>query len=259
MSILHTILEQKQREVASLQKSMFENLEPSHKNFRKALESSSPNDVPSLIAEIKKASPSKGDLAPEANVESIARIYESSGAAAISVLTDQRFFSGSLDDLKKVSDATTLPVLRKDFITSPLQIMQARAHGADAVLLMVSIIQDAQNLKLLLDCAREFGMDALVETHTAVEIEIALAAGAKIIGVNARNFSDLSVDLDRLPPLLQLIPDDIVKVAESGIHTLSDIKNFQHDIDAMLVGSSLMAGGEGQIAHNIHHFFTASS
>ena len=174
-------------------------------------------DAVPIIAEIKRASPSKGHLADIPDPAALAAEYERGGAAAISVLTEGRRFLGSLDDLDRVRAAVHIPVLRKDFITTPYQIWEARAHGADIVLLIVAALDDA-TLRELLDLTHELGMTALVETHTAEEIERAVQAGAAVIGINARNLlKDLSVNVGNYRELAAALPPDVIKVAESGV------------------------------------------
>ena len=168
-----------------------------------------------MIAEIKRASPSKGHLSDIPDPAALAREYEKGGASAISVLTEGRKFLGSLDDFDKVRAAVHIPVLRKDFIVTDYQIFEARAHGADLVLLVVAALDDAQ-LKHLLDLAHELGMTVLVETHTREEIERARKAGAKVIGINARNLKNLKVDVNKYNELAADLPDDVIKVAVIG-------------------------------------------
>ncbi len=173
-------------------------------------------DAVPIIAEIKRASPSKGHLADIPGSAALAAEYERGGAAAISVLTEGRRFLGSLDDLDRVRAAVHIPALRKDFITTPYQILEARAHGADIVLLIVAALDDA-TLRELLDLTHELGMTASVETHTAEEIERAVQVGATVIGINARNLKDLSVNVGNYRELAASLPPDVIKVAESGV------------------------------------------
>lgn len=242
MNVLEKILEQKAIEVSGLDKTL-KNAKPTlnKRSFIKAITRPAGEGV-KLIAEIKKASPSKGSIAPDADVAEIAEIYERSGASAISVLSDYEFFQGSLSDLNNVVRETTIPVLRKDFIIDKGQILEARLSEASAVLLMTSVLKTAEQLKDFRQYAESFGMDALVETQDEREIEIALESGAKIIGVNARHFSDMSVDINRVPTLLQKLPKHIVRVAESGIKTPGDVRLVAPYCEAILVGSSLMSG-----------------
>jgi indole-3-glycerol phosphate synthase len=251
MTILKKIIAQKEREVSGLERTL-KNAKPTknHRSFIKAITKDKDGTV-KLIAEIKKASPSKGPIALEADVVEIGLMYEASGAAAISVLTDYEFFQGSLSDLNNVVREVEIPVLRKDFIIDTGQILEARLSEASAVLLMTSVLQTADKLRTLREYAENLGMDALVETQDEKEIEIALESGAKIIGVNARHFSDLSVDINRVPQLLQKLPDHIVKVAESGISSKADVDLVAPYCDAILVGSSLMSGDQRLIQAKI--------
>ncbi|MFS8638111.1 MAG: indole-3-glycerol phosphate synthase TrpC [Gemmatimonadota bacterium] len=193
-----------------------------------------------LIAEIKRRSPSAGWIRPEASVGDVARAYEAAGAAALSVLTDGEFFGGSPDDLREARSVTALPVLRKDFILDPVQVWEARAAGADAVLLIVRILDDAQLVDLH-RLAVELGLAVLVEAHTAEEVERALAAGAEIIGVNNRDLATFRTDLSVVLGLADRVPADRTLVAESGIRTPSDVDRLgAAGVHAILVGESLM-------------------
>jgi len=251
MNVLDKIIAQKLREISGLEKTL-KNAKPTlnQRSFLNAIKRKAGEDI-KLIAEIKKASPSKGPIAPDADVTEIAEIYEQSGASAISVLTDYEFFQGSLSDLNNVVREVEIPVLRKDFIIDIGQILEARLSEASAVLLMTSVLKTAAKLKALRQYAESLGMDALVETQDEAEIEIALQSGAKIIGVNARHFSDLSVDINRVPTLLQKIPKNIVRVAESGIESRSDVDLVSPHCDAILVGSALMSGEAETISAKI--------
>ncbi len=251
MSILEKIIQQKEREVSGLERTL-KNAQPTQntRSFLKALKRETGQPV-NLIAEIKKASPSKGPIAPDADIMEIAEIYEQAGSAAISVLTDYEFFQGSLSDLNTVVREVEIPVLRKDFIIDKGQILEARLSEASAVLLMTSVVKTENQLRTLREYAESLGMDALVETQDETEIEIAIASGAKIIGVNARHFSDLSVDINRVPTLLQKIPKGFIRVAESGISTKADVQLVEPYCDAILVGSSLMSGPGATIATKI--------
>ena len=196
-------------------------------------------DAVPIIAEIKRASPSKGHLADIPDPAALAAEYERGGAAAISVLTEGCRFLGSLDDLDRVRAAVHIPVLRKDFITTPYQIWEARAHGADIVLLIVAALDDA-TLRELLDLTHELGMTALVETHTAEEIERAVQAGAAVIGINARNLKDLSVNVGNYRELAAALPPDVIKVAESGVFGPVELEDYARaGADAVLVGEGV--------------------
>jgi len=194
----------------------------------------------SLIAEVKKASPSKGLLCPDFDPVRLARAYATNGAAAISVLTDARFFQGSLDDLRAVRQAVDIPVLRKDFVVDAYQVYEARAAGADAVLLIVAALDDA-TLRDLYALIRHLGMAALIEVHNAAELERALSLRPRLIGVNNRDLRTFHVTLDTTAALRPRIPDDVVLVAESGIHTSEDVARLAAiGVDAMLVGEALV-------------------
>ena len=194
----------------------------------------------SLIAEVKRASPSKGLLRHNFDAVALAREYEANGAAAISVLTDQHFFQGNLSHLQAVRQNVDLPVLRKDFILDPYQVYEARAAGADAVLLIIAALGDG-DLKALYQLVREVGMAALVEVHNATELERALKLGPRIVGVNNRNLRTFKVNLATTAHLRPLVPADVILVAESGVHTRDDVARLATSgADAMLVGEALV-------------------
>ncbi|MCX5757341.1 MAG: indole-3-glycerol phosphate synthase TrpC [Candidatus Hydrogenedentes bacterium] len=194
----------------------------------------------SLIAEIKRASPSRGVMAAGANPVELAGVYETSGARAISVLTDAKYFQGSLKDLSNVRQSVKIPCLRKDFVVDEYQVYEARAHGADAVLLIVRVLSGAQ-LTDYLALARELGMDALVETHEENEIARAIAAGAHIVGINNRDLDTLAIDVRTTLRLRRLVPGGHTLVSESGIHTRDDVRMLEDGgVDAILVGEALM-------------------
>jgi indole-3-glycerol phosphate synthase/phosphoribosylanthranilate isomerase/anthranilate synthase/indole-3-glycerol phosphate synthase/phosphoribosylanthranilate isomerase len=197
-----------------------------------------------LIAEIKRASPSKGILAADLDPVATARLYEANGAAAISVLTEPHFFLGSGAYLQAVKQNVSLPVLRKDFILDEYQVYQARAWGADAILLICAILDDRQ-LRQLLELAHRLGMRCLVEVHSRAEAERAVAAGAMIIGVNSRDLTTFKMNPDLIRELRQELPHDRVIVAESGIHTAADARRLaRYDVQAMLVGESLVVSSD---------------
>jgi indole-3-glycerol phosphate synthase len=194
----------------------------------------------SLIAEIKRASPSKGLLRPDLDPRSLAHIYETNGAAAISVLTDTRFFRGSLQDLRMVRQSVEVPVLRKEFVLDPYQVYEARASGADALLLIVAALDD-DPLASLHALIRELGMVALVEVHNESELQRALALSPRVIGINNRDLHTFEVRLETTERLRPKVPDAITIVAESGIHTAADVTRLANTgVDAMLVGESLV-------------------
>lgn len=193
-----------------------------------------------VIAEVKRKSPSKGDLSAIQDPAELAAAYERGGAAVISVLTEERRFGGSLADLDAVRAAVDLPLLRKDFTVDEYQIWEARAHGADLILLIVAALDDA-TLASFLELTERLGMHALVETHTAGEVERAVTVGARIIGVNVRNLKTLDIDRSVFPALAGLIPAGAVVVAESGVRDTADVETFVADgAQAVLVGEALV-------------------
>ncbi|MFH1265828.1 MAG: indole-3-glycerol phosphate synthase TrpC [Planctomycetota bacterium] len=194
-----------------------------------------------LIAEVKKASPSKGVIRADFDSVAIAETYQRHGAAAISVLTDEPYFQGSLDYLRRIRAAVDLPLLRKDFIVDPYQVLEARAAGADAVLLIAECLDNA-TLKQLHDAVVELGMTPLVELYEPANLPRVLEAGARLVGINNRNLHTFEVDLEHTLRLLGKIPADRVVVAESGIRTRADVERLESaGVHAMLVGESLMA------------------
>lgn len=198
----------------------------------------------SLIAEVKRASPSKGALSDIPDPAALAAAYAAGGACAVSVLTEQRRFGGSLDDLDAVRAAVDVPVLRKDFMVTDYQVWEARAHGADLVLLIVAALTDTE-LCALLARAGELGMTALVEVHDEVETQRAVDAGASVIGVNARNLKTLDIHPDTFSRLRPLIPEGVVTVAESGIAGPDDAAAYAaQGADAVLVGEALVRTGD---------------
>ncbi len=198
------------------------------------------NEELSIIAEIKQASPSRGLLANELDPAGLAKRYQQGGASAISVLTEAKFFKGSLSHLEEVRGAVSVPVLRKDFIFDPYQVYESRAYGADALLLIVAILGQKE-LEELLRLARELGMECLVETHNESEVETAVASGAAVIGVNNRDLQTFRIDIDTTHRLLPLIPKDRTRVSESGINNREDMKKLKRwGVDAVLVGEALM-------------------
>ncbi|HKS36253.1 MAG TPA: indole-3-glycerol phosphate synthase TrpC [Verrucomicrobiae bacterium] len=256
MNILGTIVEQKRREVAQLppriiaagdlRDALLERRE--RRDFFAALRN--PRDgLVALIAEVKKASPSAGVICPDFDPVRIAKEYEAGGASCLSVLTDEKFFQGSLDYLRQVREAVKLPLLRKDFIIDERQILEAIEWGADAILLIVAILTDAQ-LRHFHTLAVEAGLAALVEVHDEAELARALAAGAQLIGVNNRDLKTFKVDLattERLAGRLRgsAAGKDALLVAESGIHTRADVERLARcGAQAILVGESLMRGGD---------------
>ncbi|MEO8750122.1 MAG: indole-3-glycerol phosphate synthase TrpC [Allobranchiibius sp.] len=196
-----------------------------------------------LIAEVKRRSPSKGELADIPDPADLAAAYEAGGASVISVLTEQRRFGGSLADLDAVRARVAVPVLRKDFMVDPYQVTEARAHGADLILLIVAALDDTL-MRDLYQQAGDLGMTALVEVHNEVELTRAVDLGAAVIGINARNLKTLDVDPHAFARLAPLLPTDRIKVAESGIATGADVRVIAAaGADAMLVGEALVTGG----------------
>ena len=202
----------------------------------------------SVIAEVKRSSPSKGSLAPISDPALLACRYEKGGARAISVLTERRRFGGSLDDLDAVRSAVNVPILRKDFMVDQYQFLEARAHGADLVLLIVAALSKSQ-LSDYLALTQELGMNAIVEVHTNEELEIALDNPCEFIGVNSRNLKTLEVDSAGFKDLLPRIPNDVVRIAESGISTRSDVEfAIECGANAILVGEALVRAGDPEFA-----------
>jgi indole-3-glycerol phosphate synthase len=196
-----------------------------------------------LIAEVKKASPSRGIIRPDFDPVEIAKIYADNGAAAVSVLTEAGYFQGSLDYLRDIRNVLSnkLPLLRKDFIFDPYQVYESRAYGADSLLLIVAILKP-KDLKGLLRLSHELDMSCLVEVHNEAEVEIALQSEAKIIGINNRDLTTLSVDITTTERLRPLIPPDRIVVSESGIKERADIEKLSRlGVDAVLIGESLMS------------------
>jgi indole-3-glycerol phosphate synthase len=210
------------------------------RDFRAALQPS--DEKLAIIAEIKKASPSAGVIAESFEPSGIAKNYELNGADAISVLTDTKFFRGGLEHLEDVRSAVSLPLLRKDFILDEIQIAESVAKGADAILLIVAALEQSELVDLLAAAAR-YRVDALVEVHTREELNRALDAGAKIVGVNNRNLATFDVDLAVTEELCRDVPDEVVFVSESGIKTPRDVARVKAcGVDAVLVGEALMRG-----------------
>ena len=254
-NILDTIVEQKEREVAALpsrliaagdlRDAMLEHGE--RRDFFAALRQPRVGDV-ALIAEVKKASPSKGVLCEHFDPVRIACEYEAAGASCLSVLTDEKFFQGSLDYLRQIRQAVQLPLLRKDFIIDERQILEAIEWGADAILLIVAILDDAR-LRRFRELSEEAGLAALVEVHDEAELDRALAAGASLLGVNNRNLKTFQVDLATTERLAAKLHSSSTKntllVAESGIQTRADVERLKRaGSGAILVGESLMRSGD---------------
>lgn len=247
--ILDTIVARKLEEVAVLKKQGIQlpagsenRLIDKPRGFKSSLIEF---DGVSIIAEVKKASPSKGVISHDFDPVAIATHYQQAGAQAVSVLTDVDFFQGSLQYLLQVREAVDLPVIRKDFMIDPIQIDEASMFGADAILLIAAILDKAQLVDYQAQ-AKELGMDVLVEVHDEAELEIALAANADLIGVNNRNLNDFTVDIETTFRLKKLLPTGIPLVSESGLGTKEDfIRLAQEEVAAALVGESLMRAGAG--------------
>ncbi|MGY4651509.1 indole-3-glycerol phosphate synthase TrpC [Mycobacterium sp. URHB0021] len=201
-----------------------------------------------VIAEVKRASPSRGELAAIDDPARLASAYEDGGARIISVLTEQRRFNGSLDDLDAVRAAVSIPVLRKDFIVRPYQIHEGRAHGADMLLLIVAALEQPV-LEALLERTESLGMTALVEVHTEGEADRALQAGASVIGVNARDLKTLNVDRDCFARIAPGLPSNVIRIAESGVRGTADLLAYAGaGADAVLVGEGLVTSGDPRSA-----------
>ncbi len=242
--ILDTIVARKHEEVAALKERGLPQLEQPVEPPRGFIRALTAAPGVAIIAEAKKASPSKGVIQPDFDPVRIARNYKQGGAHCLSVLTDVDFFQGALAYIPLVREAVNLPVLRKDFIIDPLQIEEARAVGADAILLIAAIL-DVEQLRDFRLLAESLGMDALVEVHDERELDAALAAGSRLIGVNNRNLNDFTVSLETTFRLLQKIPKTTPVVSESGIASVSDMLRLKAaGVKAALIGESLMRAGK---------------
>lgn len=249
MSVLDDIVRAKRAEIGRLH--------PWRSALRKQAESApAPRDFAAslrretvtVIAEVKRRSPSAGWIRRDLNAAGVASMYAHGGAAAISVLTDGEHFGGSREDLEQVRAAVSVPVLRKDFVLEPVQVHEARAMGADAVLLIARILDDAA-LRDLAALAAELGMAALVETHEAGEVERALKAGARVLGINNRDLSKFETDLATTERLMAGVPADVVVVGESGVAGPEDVERLAAaGVDAVLVGESLVRADDPQAA-----------
>lgn len=252
-TVLVRILERKREEVAErsakvsiadLQQQIAQQDAP--RGFTQALKNARSQGKPAIIAEIKKASPSKGVIREHFIPSEIAISYQQAGAACLSVLTDKDFFQGHEDYLKEARAASQLPVIRKDFIIDEYQVYEARAIGADCILLIVAaFMDDRAKLKMLYALAESLGMDVLVEIHDQAELELALTLDLQLLGINNRNLHTFEVSLDNTYQLLPLISDDILLVTESGILSVDDVKAMQaKNVNSFLVGEAFMRAEE---------------
>ncbi len=245
--ILHTILRRKTEEVAERsRKTGMEEISRRAtaadpvRGFIAGIEKRLADHQPAVIAEIKKASPSKGVIRQDFDPAAIAQSYEKHGATCLSVLTDKDFFQGGEDYLQQARNACSLPVIRKDFIIDPYQVVEARAINSDCILLIVAALDD-DNLQALLNQAHELHMDVLMEVHDEEELERALATGARLIGINNRNLRTFETRLSTTIDMLDKIPGDRIVVTESGIHTVEDVRLMrQHNVHTFLVGEAFM-------------------
>ncbi len=211
--------------------------------FKQALS----EDEISIIAEVKRASPSKGLIAEDFDYLAIAKEYEAAGASAISVLTEPYFFKGSNDYLKEISQNVSIPILRKDFVIDEYMIWEAKLLGASCVLLIVSILSIVE-LKKFLDLAHDLGLSAIVETHDGDEVRTALNVGAEIIGVNNRDLTDFSVNIENSIDLRRCVSGDVIFISESGIKTPQDVRRLkENNVDAVLIGETLMKSDDKKL------------
>lgn len=246
MTILQKILETKKQEVERAKittpitqlRENIKDLQPTRKFLERLKQDANPI---SLIAEIKKASPSRGVMSEDFQPEVIAKEYQRGGASCLSVLTDEHYFQGSNEDLIKAKNACDLPVLRKDFIVDEYQIYESRKIGADCILIIVSAIDDIEKMNEWISLANSFGMDVLVETHNEHDLEQAIAMNAKLIGINNRDLKTFQTDLSTTEKLTRLVPKDVFLVSESAIWTRDDVLRVEKaGAKGILVGESLM-------------------
>ena len=242
---LSRILEQKAREVEKMER---EELQSLRESYRLAEYLKNHQDRLQIIAEVKKASPSLGDINLDVDIVQQAQTYEANGAVMISVLTDEVFFKGHLDYLREISSQVEIPTLNKDFIIDEKQIIRARNAGATVILLIVAALSE-KRLKELYDYATDLGLEVLVETHNLAELEVAHRLGAQIIGVNNRNLTTFEVDLQTSVDLAQYFKDDCFYISESAIFTEEDAKRVAPYFNGILVGTALMQAED--VAHRI--------
>ncbi|GBE40573.1 indole-3-glycerol phosphate synthase [bacterium BMS3Bbin09] len=250
MSILKQIIEHKKQEIETVMrnvplaelKAKIGDMDGT-KSFMKAIKRDKGGSI-RLIAELKKASPSKGLIREDFNLSEIISVYDSKSVSAISVLTEQRYFSGKLDYLNEARQLTEKPLLRKDFIFEDYQIYEARANSADAILLIAAVLERS-HLCHLYGVARELSLDCLVEVHTYKELDMVLQAGPEIIGINNRDLTTLEINLETTFKFLKDIPDDRTVVSESGISTRADVEALEATrVDSMLIGTSIMKSAD---------------
>jgi len=244
--ILARIVAKKREDLAKVRVpvSEWEQRAERHRAGRRDFQAALRTRTPAIIAEVKKASPSRGLLSADFDPARIAAHYEMGGAAAVSVLTDQDFFQGSLADLESARAAVQLPALRKDFTIAPEHVVEAAAHGADAILLIAAILSERE-IRDFRELAARFGMASLVEVHSRRELEVAIAAGSEIIGVNNRDLTTFEVSLETSLRLAEHFPDGVVRVSESGIHDAEDIATLRGaGYTGFLVGEHLMKSGD---------------
>lgn len=241
--VLKKIVENKRAEVEAAKsacpiETLREIVEPALRDFQSALLGGREEKLPRLIAEVKRKSPSKNAIRTNLEIAEIVKIY-GERAAAISILTDYQFFGGNLEDLEEANFATTIPLLRKDFIIDEYQIYEARQFGADAILLIARILEKDELVEFIAE-AQKLGMAALVEIHDAADLSKVLDTPAEIIGVNSRNLDTLAIDLANFEKLLPQIPREKIIVAESGISTRAELENLSGRVDAALIGTALL-------------------
>ena len=249
MSVLDSIIEGVREDLAKRRKPLGQ-IHEEMSEAKPALDAYSTllGDQMKIIAEVKRSSPSKGALSDISDPASLAEQYQSAGACVISVLTEERRFKGSLADLDAVRSRVSIPVLRKDFMVDEYQFFEARAHGADLILLIVAALSKSQ-LKDFYDVATELGMASLIEVHTADELERALEISPQIVGINSRNLKTLEVNQAAFADLIPRIPTSVVRVAESGIATRADVEFAQNfGAQVILVGEALVTSGDPKLA-----------
>ena len=249
MSVLDSIIEGVREDLAKRRKPLSQ-IHDQMSQAPRALDAHAAllGDQMKVIAEVKRSSPSKGKLSTIADPAALAEKYQGAGASVISVLTEERRFKGSLADLAAVRSRVNIPILRKDFMVDEYQFFEARAYGADVILLIVAALSKSQ-LKDFYDVATELGMASLIEVHTADELERALEISPQIIGVNSRNLKTLEVDSAAFTDLIPRIPSSLIRVAESGISTRTDVEFAQNaGANAILVGEALVTSGDPTLA-----------